>query len=128
MACPQCFRTFPDEIRFCGLCGIQLAPRTLTEPLAEPQPTEESSYLGSLIDGRYRINRLIGRGGMGSVFEVEHVHMRKVLAMKLLHEDMVVRKQLVGRFTREARAVSRLATSTRSGFTTSGDMRPFSSW
>ena len=109
MACPQCFRTFPDEIRFCGLCGIQLAPRTLTEPLAEPQPTEESSYLGSLIDGRYRINRLIGRGGMGSVFEVEHVHMRKVLAMKLLHEDMVVRKQLVGRFTREARAVSRLS-------------------
>ena len=96
------------EIKFCGICGVALVERTMTEPIEAVGPTSESSYLGTLIDGRYRINRLIGRGGMGSVYEVEHVHMQKRLAMKLLHEDMVVRKQLISRFTREARAVSRL--------------------
>ena len=90
--------------------GVPLVERTVTEPLATiPEPGGESSYLGQLIDGRYRINRLIGRGGMGTVYEVDHVHMQKKLAMKLLHEDMVVRKQLISRFTREARAVSRLS-------------------
>ena len=113
MACPECYRTFSEEIRFCGLCGVGLTERTVTEPLAamnlEDELPSDSSYLGTLIDGRYRINRLIGRGGMGSVYEVDQIHMQKTLAMKVLHEDMVVRKQLVSRFTREARAVSRLS-------------------
>ena len=108
MTCPECYRTFPEEIRYCGICGVMLVERANTEPL-DVAPADESSYIGSLIDGRYQIRRLIGRGGMGSVYEVLHVHMQKVLAMKLLHEDMVVRKQLVSRFTREARAVSRLS-------------------
>jgi len=68
----------------------------------------KSSYVGNIIDGRYRIERLIARGGMGSVFVVEQLYTQQKLAMKLLHEDMVFRKKLVSRFTREARAVSQL--------------------
>ncbi|MFT5430764.1 MAG: serine/threonine protein kinase [Myxococcota bacterium] len=108
-ACPGCFREFPHEVRFCGICGETLIERTITQPLESFSPTQESSYLGSTIDSRYLIKRLVGRGGMGTVYEVEHIHMQKTLAMKLLHEDMVVRKQLIGRFTREARAISRLS-------------------
>jgi len=107
--CPQCYRTFPEEIRFCGLCGAPLEERNTSAAIDDISTDGESSYIGSLIDGRYRVNRLIGRGGMGSVYEVDHIHMQKRLAMKLLHEDMVVRKQLISRFTREARAVSRLS-------------------
>ncbi|MBT9558656.1 MAG: serine/threonine protein kinase [Myxococcales bacterium] len=84
-------------------------PRVPTEPTLGGASTTESSYLGQLVDGRYKIRRLIGRGGMGTVYEVEQIHLQKIMAMKLLHEDMMIRKQLISRFTREARAVSRLA-------------------
>jgi len=68
-----------------------------------------SAYIGKVIDDRYHILELLGRGGMGSVYKVEQIHLRKILAMKLLHENLVARKQLVSRFTREARAISKLS-------------------
>lgn len=109
-ACPECLRTFPVDVNFCGLCGLQLVQRTVTDKLSSmPNRHTESSYIGTRIDDRYLVKKLIGRGGMGSVFLVEQIHMQRQLAMKLLHEDLVVRKQLVSRFTREARAISRLS-------------------
>jgi serine/threonine protein kinase len=58
------------------------------------------------IAGRYRIVRLIGRGGMGAVYEVEHLHTGQRLAMKVLtaHHHTAA----VERFKREARAASRI--------------------
>jgi serine/threonine protein kinase len=62
---------------------------------------------GQEIAGRYRTVRLIGRGGMGAVYEVEHLHTGQRLAMKVLsaqrHGD-----DAVERFKREARAASRI--------------------
>ena len=70
---------------------------------------ERSAYVGKLIDNRYLVQALIGRGGMGAVYRVEQIHLRKEMAVKLLHENLVSRKQLVSRFAREARAISRLS-------------------
>ncbi len=70
---------------------------------------EGSAYIGKLIDERYMVKSLIGRGGMGAVYHVEQIHLRKEMAIKLLHENLVARKQLISRFTREARAISRLS-------------------
>lgn len=70
---------------------------------------ERSAYIGKLVDDRYMVKSLIGRGGMGAVYRVEQIHLRKEMAIKLLHENLVSRKQLVSRFTREARAISRLS-------------------
>ncbi|MEC8024079.1 MAG: serine/threonine-protein kinase, partial [Myxococcota bacterium] len=107
--CASCRVSFEADVKFCGICGQEVDSRTVTAPFADMmQPEGGSSYLGQTIDNRYLIKRLVGRGGMGTVYEVEHTLMKRRLAMKLLHEDMVVRKQLVSRFTREARAVSRL--------------------
>ncbi len=72
---------------------------------------ERSAYVGKLIDDRYLVKALIGRGGMGAVYRVEQIHLRKDMAIKLLHENLVARKQLVSRFTREARAISRLSSA-----------------
>lgn len=63
---------------------------------------------GSVIAGTYRIVRLLGRGGMGEVYEAEHVRLGRPFAIKLLknrgdHDAMA-------RFQREARAISRLDT------------------
>ncbi len=70
---------------------------------------ERSAYVGKLIDERYLVKALVGRGGMGAVYRVEQIHLRKDMAIKLLHENLIARKQLVSRFTREARAISRLS-------------------
>jgi len=82
---------------------------TAVEDFGEEDEEERSAYLGKLVDDRYLVKALIGRGGMGAVYRVEQVHLRKEMAIKLLHENLVSRKQLVSRFTREARAISRLS-------------------
>lgn len=81
-----------------------------TEELKAPdEEGEKSAYIGKLIDERYLVKSLVGRGGMGAVYRVEQIHLRKEMAIKLLHENLISKKQLVSRFTREARAISRLS-------------------
>lgn len=85
-------------------------PGALLAAAQAPEGEEaRTRYIGKTIDGRYKVKSLLGRGGMGSVFRVEQLLLKKQLAMKLLHEDLVGRKQQVSRFTREARAISRLS-------------------
>ncbi|HEU4412045.1 MAG TPA: serine/threonine-protein kinase [Polyangiaceae bacterium] len=61
-----------------------------------------------VIGGRYRPIRLIGRGGMGSVYLVHHVHTDEAWALKVLMTSGPVRDDLVMRFKREARALARI--------------------
>ncbi len=66
------------------------------------------TWLGKVVDGRYRVLDVIGRGGMGVVYRVEHLRMGKMAAMKVLHRDLAQDPDIVARFEREATAVSRL--------------------
>ncbi len=66
------------------------------------------TWLGKVVDGRYRVLEVIGRGGMGVVYRVEHLRMGKIAAMKVLHHDLAHDPEIVQRFEREAAAVSRL--------------------
>ena len=85
------------------------AATLVTSVDGEDEPEERSTYLGQLIDDRYLVQSLVGRGGMGVVFRCEQVHLKKTMAIKMLHESLVAKKQLIARFTREARAISRLS-------------------
>ena len=64
------------------------------------------AWLGKIVDGRYRVLEVIGRGGMGVVYRVEHLRMGKIAAMKVLHRDLASDPEVVARFEREAAAVS----------------------
>src|SRR6188472_3032273 len=66
------------------------------------------AWLGKVVDGRYRVLEVIGRGGMGVVYRVEHLRMGKIAAMKVLHRDLASDADIVQRFEREAHAVSQL--------------------
>jgi serine/threonine protein kinase len=66
------------------------------------------TWLGKIVDGRYRVIEVVGRGGMGVVYKVEHVRMGKMAAMKVLHKDLAEDPDVVRRFEQEAAAVSRL--------------------
>jgi serine/threonine protein kinase len=68
----------------------------------------ESQRIGQLIDGRYRILGVIGRGGMGSVYKAEHVAIRRVVAVKLLHASLARVPEVSRRFEREAFAIGRI--------------------
>jgi serine/threonine protein kinase len=63
---------------------------------------------GTVIAGRYRVLSLIGVGGMGAVYRAEHVHMRKTVALKFLHPELLRVDEVVQRFEREAIAAARI--------------------
>src|SRR3954463_10909815 len=66
------------------------------------------TVIGSLIGGRYRVRRLSGEGGMGRVYEAEHIEIGKRVALKILHPGYSQTPDLVERLRREARAASRI--------------------
>jgi serine/threonine-protein kinase len=78
--------------------------------VSEPSETEPGAddLVGSVLAGRYRIVSLLGAGGMGAVYRAEHVHMRKAVAVKVLHREMTSMPEVVARFEREAVAAARI--------------------
>ena len=66
-----------------------------------------SPLLGRLVSGKYRVIRLIGEGGMGSVYEAVHEGLGARVALKSLHPDLA-RTGLGPRFLQEARAAARI--------------------
>ena len=64
------------------------------------------SLIGEVLDGRYKITRKLGEGGMGEVFAAEHVHIEKRFAIKLLRPEIVSNAEAVQRFRQEARSAS----------------------
>src|SRR6185369_6855105 len=58
--------------------------------------------LGQILDGKYRIVRVIGEGGMGAVYEGENTRIRRKVAIKLLHAGVAENAEMVQRFEREA--------------------------
>ncbi len=75
-------------------------------PSARPGGPE--SLVGAVLGGRYLIERLIGEGGMGAVYQAEHMHMHKRLAVKVLHPEMGRLPEVVARFEREAMAAAHI--------------------
>jgi serine/threonine-protein kinase len=66
----------------------------------------EASMIGEVLDGRYRIVKKLGEGGMGEVYAAEHVHIDKRFAIKLLRPEIVSNPEAVSRFRQEARSAS----------------------
>jgi tRNA A-37 threonylcarbamoyl transferase component Bud32 len=75
-------------------------------------PMEEGARdgrLGATVEGRYRVLRKLGDGGMGSVYEAEHLGLRQRVALKFLHAHLATDGAVVTRFLNEARAAAALA-------------------
>lgn len=70
----------------------------------EPGPPELAP--GTVLEERYRIDRTLGSGGMGCVYEATHLLIEKKVAIKCLHREFLRDAQVVGRFRREARAAT----------------------
>lgn len=64
--------------------------------------------VGQIIDNKYRLEHLLGQGGMGAVFRAVHLGTERPVALKILSPELVGDSVLVERFQREARAAGRL--------------------
>lgn len=62
----------------------------------------------TLLAGKYEIQRRLGSGGMGAVYEARHVRMNKRVALKVIHPQYAKSGEAVGRFLREAEAAARI--------------------
>lgn len=94
-ACPQCLSSTFAGLEFCPLDGAPLYE-------AEVDPLVGQSL------GRYRVEALLGRGAMGSVYRAYPESLDRAFAVKVLHADMACDRNLVERFAREADALSRI--------------------
>src|SRR5262249_52764717 len=62
-----------------------------------------------MIAGRYRIDRVLGRGGMGIVVQATHVQLHRLVAIKFIRPDVLGTPHIMQRFLREAQAAVRLS-------------------
>ena len=64
--------------------------------------------VGQVISSKYKLLRLLGDGGMGSVYEAEHLRLGTRVAIKVLHSDLARRPGLIDRFLQEARVSAQI--------------------
>ncbi|HKO96708.1 MAG TPA: serine/threonine-protein kinase [Pyrinomonadaceae bacterium] len=94
-ACPKCGNEYPDTTTLCPSDGVAL------------EKTDDS-LLGKTLAGKYRIDERLSEGGMGTVYRGTHVLMDKTVAVKVLRPSLAADEKIVARFSREARAASRI--------------------
>ncbi len=91
--CPRCGRCFSASSSVCESDGVELILSV---------PVERT------IDGRYRLDRLLGRGGMGAVYEALDLRLSRAVAVKVMKGGLFGNSGAVRRFSREAQAAARL--------------------
>ncbi len=68
----------------------------------------DGNRVGEIVGGKYRVVRLLAKGGMGVVFEAQHTVVRRRFAIKFLRRDLAERRDILTRFQREAEAAGAL--------------------
>jgi serine/threonine-protein kinase len=94
-ACPKCGAEYPDTTTLCPSDGVALAKT-------------DDSLIGQVLADKYRIDERLSEGGMGTVYRGTHVLMDKTVAVKVLRKSLAADEKIVARFSREARAASKI--------------------
>ncbi|HEU5238698.1 MAG TPA: protein kinase [Pyrinomonadaceae bacterium] len=94
--CPVCGKEYSNTSTLCPVDGEVL--QTTADPL-----------IGETLAGKYLIEELIKSGGMGSVYRGKHILMDKRVAIKVLRPSLAMDDAVVARFSREAKAASRIS-------------------
>src|SRR5262245_64028495 len=73
-----------------------------------PSHNKSRVPIGTIVEGKFRITKEIGRGGMAAVYEAENVDIGKRVAVKVLSAELANSKVVTERFMREARAAAKI--------------------
>jgi hypothetical protein len=118
--CPVCSTGLDESAISCPSCGASLtvAPPTIKQPSPKspvrrnwPGYSESTTttsgrgsfVAGTILDGRYRIISLLGRGGMGEVYKAEDLKLDHVVALKFLPDHLSDDSRALTRFRKEVR-------------------------
>ena len=93
MECPRCGR--------CEESGTALCP-------ADGTPLQAVPSVPRIVDNKYRIEQLLGRGGMGAVYRARDMRLDRLVALKVVRADLLGDPEARRRFRREAQIVARL--------------------
>ncbi|MBT9560657.1 MAG: serine/threonine protein kinase [Myxococcales bacterium] len=97
--CPSC-----DESTTARVC-----PRDGTRTIAPPELDDDPMALvGRIFDGRYRVDAVLGQGGMGTVYRARQLRVDRPVALKILKPTVAAQPEVIRRFHNEARAASML--------------------
>ena len=97
MNCPACSTETAPHAQFCAACGNVLPREAAGDP-----------YIGQVVARKYRVEKVLGEGGMGRVYRANQLVLEKPVVLKLLHPSLQTDARTVARFKREAKAASRL--------------------
>ncbi len=98
LLCSSCGSDAAQAFAYCPQCGAPLAVQA-----------EVESHIGDTVAKKFRIEKLIGEGGMGRVYQARILALDKPVALKVLRGSLVAEPRTVARFRREAQAASRLS-------------------
>jgi eukaryotic-like serine/threonine-protein kinase len=79
-----------------------------TFSLFDMASTSFAAPVGEILDGKFKVTKEIGRGGMATVYSAEHVGIGKQVAVKILASELATSRTVTERFLREARAAARI--------------------
>jgi len=107
MECLKCHTPLPDGSKFCFACGADVtgggtlgAGTSATEALMQ--------RLQRLVEGKYKVERMLGKGGMGAVFLAHDLTLEREVAIKVLPPDISMDEHIVKRFQQEAKTSAKL--------------------
>mgnify|MGYP003631700423 CR=1 FL=1 len=96
----------PEALNAATLTGSAVA--NVLQGVLDERKNNPDKLIGAELDGRYRIEKLIGEGGMGMVYLARHIVIEKPVAIKVLRAEVAADEAVAKRFVQEARAASRI--------------------
>src|SRR5216117_1012746 len=107
MECLKCHTPLPDNSKFCFACGAdQTGGGTAATTSAELAGLQ--GRLQRIVEGKYKIERLVGKGGMGAVFLAQDLTLDREVAIKVLPPDISQDPHVIKRFQQEAKTAAKL--------------------
>ena len=114
MICSHCGAANEDKARFCGRCHAELSLPAEGGP-EEVKPSWDITRISSrnvfqenIINQRFKIIKVLGRGGMGEIYLAEDNKLNRKVAIKSINSELIREHEAKTRFRREAQAASLL--------------------
>jgi len=106
MDCLKCHTPLPDNSKFCFACGADQTGGSAATTSAELAGLQ--GRLQRIVEGKYKIERMVGKGGMGAVFLAHDLTLDREVAIKVLPPDISQDPKVIQRFQQEAKTAAKL--------------------